>query len=63
MYRVLAKCVVADSGCWEFRGAKIEDGYGMIRVGSRKDDTRTTMLAHRVTYEHFICPIDPVARM
>lgn len=42
---------VTDSGCWEYRGARLAlqaGGYGIVRRGYR---------AHRVSYEHFIGPI------
>lgn len=57
IYRVLAKVTVTESGCWEFRGANYEGGYGEIKVGSRKDGTRKNRSAHRVSYEHFKGPI------
>lgn len=57
IYRVLAKCEVVESGCWEFRGSLTSDGYGRVNTGSRKDGTRTGKSTHRVSYEHFIGPI------
>lgn len=39
-----------DSGCWEWFGSK-RTGYGRMIVGSRRDGTRRTMSAHRVSYE------------
>ena len=38
------------SGCWEWNGYK-RSGYGRMTVGSRKDGTRRTESAHRVSYE------------
>lgn len=38
------------SDCWEWNGYK-RNGYGRMTVGSRKDGTRRTESAHRVSYE------------
>lgn len=40
--------------CWEWQGNKNALGYGRLTVGSRRDDTRKTREAHRVSYEAFI---------
>ena len=37
--------------CWIFTGARTDRGYGVIPVA------RTSVRAHRVTYEHFVGPI------
>lgn len=37
------------SGCWEWRGYK-RCGYGRTIIGSRKDGTRKTITAHRLSY-------------
>lgn len=37
------------SGCWEWQGSK-RRGYGRMIVGSRKDGTRKSESAHRVSY-------------
>lgn len=37
------------SGCWEWKGSK-RNGYGRMIVGSRKDGTRKSESAHRVSY-------------
>ena len=37
------------SGCWEWQGSK-RGGYGRMIVGSRKDGTRKSESAHRVSY-------------
>lgn len=37
------------SGCWEWQGS-IRSGYGRLIVGSRKDGTRKSASAHRVSY-------------
>lgn len=37
--------------CWEWTGRKFWDGYGIFYVG------RTTVRAHRWSYEHFVGPI------
>lgn len=38
------------SGCWEWQGTK-HNGYGRTITGSRKDGTRRTISAHRLSYE------------
>jgi hypothetical protein len=38
------------SGCWEWLGSK-RNGYGRMIVGSRKDGTRRSVSAHRVSFE------------
>lgn len=51
--RLLSHIKVNDaSGCWEWQGSK-RHGYGRIIVGSRKDGTRKSKSAHRVSYELF----------
>ena len=37
------------SGCWEWQGSK-RGGYGRMIVGSRKDGTRKSESAHRISY-------------
>lgn len=37
------------SGCWEWKGSKY-NGYGRTIIGSRKDGTRRTISAHRLSY-------------
>ena len=37
------------SGCWEWQGSK-RSGYGRMIVGSRKDGTRRSESAHRISY-------------
>lgn len=38
------------SGCWEWTGSK-RCGYGRMIIGSRKNGTRRSVSAHRVSYE------------
>jgi len=46
-YRLLAKIDLKNStGCWEWSGARVPQGYGLIK---RKDGTQ--LRAHRVAYE------------
>jgi hypothetical protein len=49
--RFQAKYTVLANGCWQWLGAKIGRGYGVMasKSGSR--------LVHRLSYEHFIGPI------
>lgn len=37
------------SGCWEWQGSK-RNGYGRITIGSRKDGSRKSVCAHRLSY-------------
>jgi hypothetical protein len=39
-------------GCWEWRGARNTNGYGVFRVDGR------LVLAHRFCYEQLVGPID-----
>lgn len=55
--RIMEKVVIEASGCWVFQGSRQEKGHGLIRVGSRRDNTTRLWKAHRVVYEHFIGPI------
>jgi len=45
--RILALCVEAPSGCWEWTGYRDRNGYGQLRVGS------STMQAYRASYMVF----------
>lgn len=40
-----SKYVKAENGCWEWKAAKINTGYGLMRVGN------IAKLAHRLSYE------------
>lgn len=40
------------SNCWEWQGSK-RQGYGRTIIGSRKDGTRKSVSAHRLSYEVF----------
>lgn len=46
--RFQTKYTVCPNGCWQWHGAKVGRGYGVMGMpsGSR--------LAHRISYEHFI---------
>lgn len=46
-----ARAVRAASGCLEWTGARIKDGYGVIKV------TGKSTLAHRFSYERSIGPV------
>lgn len=41
-------------GCWVWTGKSVQDGYGNLKIGSRSDGTRRTVLAHRWAYETLI---------
>ena len=40
-----------ENECWPWLGAQYGNGYGAFRIGSLKDGSRRTALAHRVAYE------------
>lgn len=44
-------------GCWIWQKGRDADGYGIFRIGSRKNGTRFNARAHRWSYEHFVGPI------
>lgn len=48
--RLADKFTVGD-GCWEWTAARTHGGYGRFHLGSRRDGSRTTVLAHRIIYE------------
>lgn len=39
------------SGCWVWTACRIRDGYGQLSIDGRM------VLAHRLSYEHFVSPI------
>lgn len=43
--------------CWLWHGARTQGGYGLVTVGLVEDNTRRTVLIHRLFYEEFIGPI------
>lgn len=48
--RLYSKIVINErSGCWEWQGSK-RRGYGRLIVGSRKDGSRKSESAHRLSY-------------
>lgn len=36
--------------CWLWTGAPNSDGYGSLRIGSRRDGSRTGIKSHRLSY-------------
>lgn len=54
--RIERKVQVDNRGCWNWTGAK-RTGYGRLTCGSRTDNTRRTVSAHRYSYEVFCGPI------
>ena len=48
-----SKVEVLATGCWEWRGKLNADGYGYILVGSRSDQSRKYVFAHRFAFERF----------
>lgn len=56
--RLLARAeAVTESGCWLWLGSVNNDGYGLIRIGSRRDGSRRLVKAHRLSYEVHVGPI------
>lgn len=54
--RLMARCKVnQETGCWEWKGTKYHDGYGMVSI--RNGRKATTARAHRLSYECFVGPI------
>lgn len=51
--RFLSRIRPQENGCWEWDGAHISTGYAESWDGKRP------LLAHRVAYEHWKCPIPP----
>lgn len=52
--RVMQRIVIDENGCWVYQGKQNGDGYGVISpIGGGPNTT-----AHRVTYEHFVGPIE-----
>ncbi len=41
----------APGECWPWTASRVRTGYGRLRVGSVRDGTRRTALAHRVSWE------------
>jgi hypothetical protein len=53
----IQRYIIKSTGCWEWQGAINSTGYGTIGIGSRRDNSRRTILAHRMSYEIFVGPI------
>ena len=54
--RFWSKVRVLENGCWEWT-AGCRGGYGNFRVGSLKDHSRRSVIAHRFAYMALIGPI------
>ena len=50
--RLYSKIEKTKSGCWEWQGAT-NKGYGRTIIGSRRDGSRRTISAHRLSYMIF----------
>lgn len=46
-----------DTGCWEWLGRIMPNGYGMLGIGQRSKGEKKTVYSHRLSYEVFIGPI------
>ena len=49
---VRSRCLVTDSGCWEYQGAKTSRGYGQLQANNKH------MMVHRFMYEAIIGAIE-----
>lgn len=52
--RIMNHVQIDENGCWIWTGSKSPEGYGKMGIGSRKDATRRTARAHRVSYTVFV---------
>ena len=50
MMRRFWEKVMKSSGCWIWKGAHNQEGYGSIGIGSRTDGTRRLIKAHRMCW-------------
>lgn len=55
--RIRNRVVVNEQGCWLWQRAKHPHGYGLMRVGSRANKTRTVIFVHRLAYLLWVEPI------
>lgn len=56
--KLLSKSSLVASGCRIWKGTPLQKtGYGRLSVGSRKDGSRKSLLAHRASYLAFRGPI------
>jgi len=51
--RFLSKFAKTDGDCWTWTATADHKGYGRLGVSGR------TLMAHRLSYEHFVAPIPP----
>ena len=52
--RILSRITITEKGCWEWNGAKASEGYGHIRVGSRRDGSSRLVGTHILVYKALI---------
>lgn len=53
--RILSSIEIDDGGCWNWTKRTLNKwGYARMTVGSRRDNSRKTDFAHRVSYREFI---------
>lgn len=45
--------VVKREGCWEWRGTKLRDGYGVLAVGLQENGNAKLKRVHRLAYERY----------
>lgn len=50
--RIMARTVKRPDGHWIYGGAGDKDGYGYVRTGSAKNDSRRMEYAHEIVWRH-----------
>jgi hypothetical protein len=55
--RIKNSVVISPSECWEWTKHLTPTGYAQISIGSRPDNSRQNINAHRVSYRVFVGPI------
>lgn len=45
------------TGCWNWTGSRVPDGYGVMPIGKRPDGKKKYSVVHRWTYEQLVGPI------
>lgn len=55
--RIERRVLINAKGCWVWQGSKNHGGYGMMTIGSCRDNSRRTVQVHRLSYETYRGPI------
>lgn len=54
-----ARLTRLEGNCLIWIGPRNKKGYGVMRLGSKRDGTRRQVTAHRAAFEHFIGALAP----